>query len=417
MTSPPLTPSLQIISPVPDDTLAPATESPGSFVEALRADPEALVYMLLNVGDGDSQLIMLPADKRGHRPLAIVDIATRRKLPHLLDALNEADLIATPGTPGQVRLLVASHPHHDHIGGMTELLERFPDEGFIDQLWEPGYFYPSPSFHNLMRQLEGRSDIRWVQPTSGTSLFLGPVRFTVVGPGVGLKNRFDTYGVNVNDASITLMVEYPATKIQGEPDPNNRGRINRRLVKRKTRRLLLGADAQFTSWAQATVDFPNLEQEYNPVLARELRSATGGDYLKADLMKLSHHGSKHGVNIELLERVAAPTVLVSSQSGGGKYNFPHLLAMEAVREARQPTTTDSADRQPDYALGVHLTGGKLESGAEMGSIAAVIGSSATAPIRLFRLFDAPDAEIELHKAREARNLARSKRRGTGKARN
>ncbi|HWI00010.1 MAG TPA: MBL fold metallo-hydrolase [Propionibacteriaceae bacterium] len=416
MSSPLVSSPPSIISPVPDDTLAPPTDPPGSFVEALRADPQALVYMLLNVGDGDCQLILLPTDEGRPRQLAIVDIASRRKLPQLLKALHEAELIAAPGTPGQVRLLVASHPHHDHIGGMTELLDTYQKEGFIDQLWEPGYFYPSPSFHNLMRQLEGRTDIRWMQPTSGTSLFIGSVRFTVVGPGVGLKNRFDTYGVNVNDASITLMVEYPATKIQGEPDPKNKKRINRRLIKRKTRRLLLGADAQFTSWAQATVDFPNLEQEYNPVLARELRSATGGDYLKADLMKLSHHGSKHGVNIELLERVAAPTVLVSSQSGGGKYNFPHLLAMEAVREARQPSTTSSAERQPDYALGVHVTGAKLESGDEMGSIAAVVGSSATAPIRLFRLFDTPEADIELHKAREARNLARSKRRGAATAR-
>jgi beta-lactamase superfamily II metal-dependent hydrolase len=389
-----------IVSPVPDKTLARPAQAPGSFVQALQADPQALVYMLLNVGDGDTQLIMLPADEGGHRRLVIVDVATRRKLPQLLNALHESGLIALPGTPGQVRLLVASHPHHDHIGGMTELLDRYTEAGFIDQLWEPGYFYPSPSFHNLMRQLEGRNDIRWMQPTSGTSLFLGSVRFTVIGPGVGLKNRFDTYGINVNDASITLMVEYPATKIQGERDPNNEARINRRQIKRKTRRLLLGADAQFTSWAQATVDFPNLEQEYNPVLARELRAATGSDYLKADLMKLAHHGSKHGVNIELLERVAAPTILVSSQGGGGRYNFPHLLAMEAVREARQPTTTDSADRKPDYVLGVHLTGSKLESGDEMGSIAAVVGSSGK-PIRLFRFMDAPETHIDLHKAREA----------------
>src|SRR5215204_1468394 len=49
--------------------------------------------------------------------------------------------------------------------------------------------------------------------------------------------------------------------------------------------------------------------------------------------------------------VAAHTILVSSLSGGGKYNIPHLLAMETVRKVRQPSTTSSADREPDYALG------------------------------------------------------------------
>ena len=253
------------------------------------------------------------------------------------------------------------------------------------------------------------------QPTSGTSLFLGPVRFTVVGPGVGLKNRFDTYGVNVNDASITLMVEYPATKIQGEPDPNNRRRINRRLVKRKTRRLLLGADAQFTSWAQATVDFPNLEQEYNPVLARELRSATGGDLSEGRPHEIVAPRLKHGVNIELLERVAAPDSpgVVPKRRRKVQLSAPARYGSSA--RGRQPSTTSSADREPDYTLGVHVTGGRLESGPEMGSIAAVVGSSATAPIRLFRFLDAPEPPSSCTR-RVRRESLRARATGHQKAR-
>lgn len=388
-----------VVEPLPKNALKPAEAAPGSLVNAIKADPEALVYFLLNVGDGDTQLLLLPAEPDGLRRLVVVDVATPGKLPRLLDSLAGQGLIEQPGTEGQVRLLVATHPHFDHIGGMSDFLDRYPAKGFIDQFWDPGYFYPSPSFHNLMQRVEAHPEIRWLQPTSGTTLFLGSVRLTVVGPGVGLRNRYDTYGINVNDASITLMVEYPATKVQTEPDPKDPKRINRRLVKRRTRRMLLGADAQFTSWAQATVDFPNLEQEYNPVLARELRAATGTDYLKADLVKLSHHGSKHGVNIELLERVAAPTTLVSSQVGGGSYNFPHLLAMEAVREARQPTTTDRTDRESDVELGVHVTGGSLETGEPLGTIAAVLSLSGSSPLRMFRLGDSPDRSIELASSR------------------
>ena len=394
-----------IVNPVEERTLTKAELYPGPLVRAMQADPQALLYFLLNVGDGDSQLLVLPQDEEGHRRLVIVDIATRRKLPNLLQALHEAELIERPGTPGQVRLLIATHPHHDHIGGIADLLDRYGTDasaGFIDQFWEPGYFYPSPSFHNLMFRLEKRRDLRWLQPTAGTTLYLDGVRFTVVGPGIGLRTRFDTYGVGVNDASITLMVEYPATKVLTENDPVNPRRVNRRFVKTRTWRLLLGADAQFKSWAQATVDFPDLEQEYNPVLARELRAATGGDYLKADLLKLSHHGSKHGVNIELLERVAASMTLISSQVGGGSYNFPHLLAMEAVREARQATTSSRADRRADHDLGVHITGGSLKSGQALGSIAAVISRSRSEPIRLFRLCDTPGDDIVLGNARIVR---------------
>lgn len=399
-----------VVNPLPSTALDPAEAAPGSLVNAIAAEPDALVYFLLNVGDGDTQLLLLPTRKGQPRRLVVVDIATRGKLPALLDALHTAlpdqPLIDKPGSEGQVRLLVATHPHSDHIGGMADFLDRYPGAGFIDQFWEPGYFYPSPPFHNLMARLEGRPAIRWLQPTAGTTLFLDSVKLTVIGPGVGLRNRFDTYGVNVNDASITLMVEHPATKIETEQDPADPRRINRRLVKRRSTRMLLGADAQFTSWAQATVDFPDLEQEYNPVLARELRAATGTDYLKADLVKLSHHGSKHGVNIELLERVAAPTTLVSSRVGGGSYNFPHLLAMEAVREARQPTTTSRDARESDYELGVHVTGGSLETGDPLGSIAVVVSRSPSTPVRLFRLLDRPGDDVRLASARMCRPLRR-----------
>lgn len=392
-----------VVEPVAERALSTAASPPGHLVNAMKADPQALLYCLLNVGDGDSQLLVLPENESGVRRLVIVDIATRHKLPKLLEALYAEQLIEPPGTPGQVRLLVATHPHHDHIGGMVDLLDRYGEnDGFIDQFWEPGYFYPSPSFHNLMLRLEQRRDIRWLQPTAGTSLYIDGVRITVVGPGIGLRTRFDTYGVGVNDASITLMVEYPATKVLSESDPADPRRVNRRLVKGQSRRLLLGADAQFKSWAQATVDFPDLEQEYNPVLARELRAATGRDYLKADLLKLSHHGSKHGVNIELLERVAASMTLVSSQVGGGSYNFPHLLAMEAVREARQASTSSRVDRYADHDLGVHITGGRLESGQALGSIAAVISRSSSKPIGLFRLCDSASQDIVLSDARMVR---------------
>ena len=149
-----------VVPPVPKTALAAGTNAPGSLIEALHADPRAFAYILLNVGDGDTQLLILPADQTGQRHLVIVDMATTVKLPRLLSALHDAGLIEEPGTPGQVHLLVATHPHHDHIGGMSDLLDRYTRDGFIDQFWEPGYFYPSPSFHNLMRRLEGRRDIR-----------------------------------------------------------------------------------------------------------------------------------------------------------------------------------------------------------------------------------------------------------------
>lgn len=397
-----------VIDRVPAKALKAPEPVPGSLLRAIADDDQALVYFLLNVGDGDTQLLLLPPDNiSGHRRLMVVDVATAGKLPELIESLTTAGVLAAEqGASGQVALLVATHPHFDHIGGMADLIDRYRDhEGWVDQFWDPGYYFPGPSFHNLMRQLEDtKVCARRLQPTSGTTMYLDAVKVTVVGPGVNLRTRFDTYGVGVNDASITLMVDYPAAAIYTERDPDNPDRRNRRTAPSNGRRLLLGADAQFASWAQATVDFPDLAQMYNPVLARELRAARGRDYLAADVFKLSHHASKHGINLELLERVGAGLTLISATDGGGRYRFPHLLAMEAAREARQATTSSAAARKSDYELGIHLTGARLEGdgAGALGSIAILLPRGTRTPVRMFRLMDGPKERIDLTAAREVK---------------
>lgn len=397
-----------VVTPVDPSTLDPPAPAPGSLVAAATADPTALVYFLVNVGDGDTQLVLLPPDsKDGARRLVIVDVATAGKLPELVASLHEAGLLTeAPGTAGQIRLLVATHPHMDHIGGMADLLKTYNrpadgGQGCIDQFWEPGYFFTSPTFHTMMRQLEASPWIRRLQPTAGTTCYLDSLKITVLGPGVGLRTRFDTYGVEINDSSITLMLEYPATRVYTEPDPVDPGRRNRRSVRDESRRLLLGGDAQFTSWAQATTDFPDMKQQ-DPVLAKELRTAVGRDYLAADVFKMSHHGSKHGITLELMERVGAEYVLASCTVGGGKYHFPHALAMDAAREARQATTSNGAPRRSDHDLGIHVTGAQLSDAAAspLGSLALLVPRSSRAPIRLFRMMDRPESPIDLAQARE-----------------
>jgi hypothetical protein len=434
-----------VLQPVDPEVVAPAGARAGSLIQAILDDPDALVYFLLNVGDGDTQLLLLPPDSNDRvRRLMIVDVATTKKLPDLIEKLHEVEvpsetgvkrLIQRPGAPGQIRLVVATHPHFDHIGGMGELLSTYnglrsrraalprnadsedgtnlsmedaatpyASDACIDQFWEPGYFFPSPSFHKLMAELEISPWIRRLQPTSGTTTYLDSVKVSVIGPGIGLRSRFDTYGVEINDSSLTLMLEYPASRIYTEADVSDESRLNRRAVKARSRRLLLGGDAQFTSWAQAAIDFPDMRNAQNPVLARELRAARGRDYLASDVFKMSHHASKHGINLELMQRVNAKYVLISSTGGGGRYGFPHALAMDAAREARQASTTSGAARLTDHVLGIYCTGAVVDDAARtgLGSIAMLVPRQASKQLRIFRLMDDSEDLIDLSKAREIR---------------
>lgn len=406
----------EVFPPIlPAGRLADAAPGDGAFVAACRQEPDALLYFLLNVGDGDTQLMVLPPDSNdGQRRAVVVDVATTRKLPALIDALHAADLLADPRGDRTFPIVIATHPHDDHIGGMPELIGRYGGRAPVNiaDFWEPGYFHPSPSFVDLMVSLEERPWISRLQPTSGTTRYLDTTKIMVTGPGVGLRSRFDTYGVNVNDASLTVMVEFPAVRIAAESADGQGSVFNRRYRRAVGRRLLLGADAQFTSWAQTTLDFPELRQEDNRALARELRAARGSDFLRADVLKLSHHGSKHGMTLELVERVAPTLTLVSSVGGRGKYNFPHRIAVEAVREARQATTRSGVGRLDDHELGIHYTGGSGDIGeghkGPLGSIGLLIPAHPRHPIRLFRFLDQPRETMSLAMAREVRLPSRSR---------
>ncbi len=332
-------------------------------VELLRDDdfardcaPEDLVYFLLNVGDGDTQLVLLPADSEGRRGAIVVDVATTRKLPWLVETLAEIGLLRE--TSRLFPLVVGTHPHEDHIGGMPEFLDRFGS--LVSEYWEPGYYHPSASYLETMRALEEHEAIQHSQPTSGFTRFIGRARVMVLSPTIALRNR-------------------------------------RYLRLRRTQALLLGADAQTLTWGQVMNDFPELRPSDAPV-AKALRMALGADPLRATVFKVPHHASKHGVTLELVEMIKPRLSLISSTPGGGRYNFPHTVALESVREALEAIASSGTQHRPDHELGIHYTCTSDAAGAPLGSIAIVLSPNGQKR-HLWRFGDRPGERIELAKTR------------------
>jgi competence protein ComEC len=270
----------------------------------------------------------------------------------------------------------------------------------VRELWEPGYYHTSRAYVEMMRVLEDADPhIQHTQPASGTTRFIGRVRVQVLAPGVGLRSRFDTYGVDLNDASITLRLEFPASRVQ------QRGR-ERRYVRPKARTLILGADSLLASWSQALVDFPEIHTERAPT-AKVLRKAIGRDALRAEIFKIPHHASKHGVTLGLVEVVHPSLSLISSVGGGGKYNFPHLVALDAIREGLEPTTLSGATRSPDHELGIHHTSALDSEGTTLGSIAVVV-SPRGRKREIWRFGDSPSEPVDVDKARRFVPATRSR---------
>jgi len=380
--------------PIPDSLFTPL---PAGETLVDHVGPDDLVYFLCNVGDGDAQLLLLPeqaATQTGTRMrrAIVVDSASPTKIPRLLRSLVDAGLLPaqtgsqTQPADGAIALVVATHPHRDHIGGISQLLTGFA--GAVSEMWEPGYYHTGPDYIEMMNAIESQASLLYAQPTSGLRRWFGNVAVTDLTPSIQLRNRFDTYGVEVNNASISLRVEFPATRVV------QRGDDRSLLDTPNTKSLILGADAQTLSWSYADTDFPVLAAS-DTAAAKAIKAATGSDPFRSQVLKVSHHASKHGVNLELVERIRPALTLVSSVAGGGSYRFPHTVGQELIREAIDPTTTSGAAHPPDWELGIFYTSDTSTAGAKLGSFAVVVGAGQRTT---WRMLDSTTGAIDLSKA-------------------
>lgn len=367
-----------------------------NFVASIQ--PENMVYFLCNVGDGDAQLLLLPEDPdTNQRQAIIIDAARKKKLPWLIGDLVAAGLL--PATPnpvndedypvpdGSIPLVIATHPHRDHIQGMEQVLHDFRHR--ITEFWDPGYYHTIPSYISVMNEVERNPHLLYSQPASGYRKWIGDVVLTVMSPSIQLRNRFDTYGTEINDASISVRIEFPASRVI------QRDEARELVANPVTMSLMLGADAQTLSWSYVLTDFPYLP-ESSTAAAKAIKAATGGDLLNADVMKISHHCSKRGVNLELMERVNPRMTLISSVRGGGQHSFPHDVAQDLIREALDPVAKSGNPHQQDWEIGIFYTSDREDSGVDLGSIALVLTAR---NIVKWRFGDTREARLRFANAR------------------
>ena len=202
-------------------TIAEAGLAPAANIGLADSD---LALFVLNVGDGDALVIRFPVEGPAPTPTyGIVDSFAADKTIALVEALGA----------GPLRFVCATHPHLDHIRGLRKVLQHFGDR--VVEFWDSGFRYTSDTYRTLIEQVVGQSaTLRFIRPTSGFELVHAGTQLTVLSPSISLRNRYDTHGVDVNNASIVLRVTYPVRPPSADY-PSSAFRYPRRRFRRAGR--------------------------------------------------------------------------------------------------------------------------------------------------------------------------------------
>ena len=326
-----------------------------------------LAVITLNVGDGDAIIIKFPS-KKGKSACAVVDCYNANKTIAALEALK----------PDYIPFICATHPHFDHTAGMKKLLNWCIDNDLApEQFWDSGFRHVSKTHYDIIRLLQEHHDkIRTVFPTSGYETVIHNVRVLVLSPSIRLKNRYDTFCTNINNASIVLKLEYPPKDIApyylSEEKASDQDLAKNERLKQNT--VILGGDAQFDAWARITDEFPELQHTKNR--GQMINSdVIKHRPLRCQVLKVPHHMSKHGISLEVVETLR-PRHSIASCADKSEHKFPHELTVMAVEDIRDKKVKDK---------GIRYTGHHKKE-LRSGTVVALFQGSSTKP-KLYGLGD------------------------------
>ena len=245
-------------------------------VEGVSQQENTLKVVVFDVGQGDSIFIQTPGEKQ-----ILIDGGESQII---LEKLNQEMKF----NDRQIDIVVLTHPHADHLGGLIEVLKRYQ----VSAIWMTGVIHTSNvylEFLNLIKEkniptkiifscqqdeLEGCSDL--IEIETG-------VQFKILYP---LENLFEKRIDNLNNSSIVMRLDYDNSS------------------------LLLMGDAE------------------TPV-EKEILENFKIEELKADVLKVGHQGASDASSQEFLE-IINPEYAIISVGADNSYGHPSLRIIRRI---------------------------------------------------------------------------------------
>ncbi|MFW6089390.1 MAG: ComEC/Rec2 family competence protein, partial [Gemmatimonadota bacterium] len=175
----------------------------------------------------------------------------------------------------RIELGILSHPDLDHLGGLRGLLPEI----HVERVLDTGDPVPSAAYAGFLADVDA-AGVQWLPAAAGDRIQVDDVFVTVLGP-VRRRAGSGTPGAGgVNATSLSF-------------------------------RLTVGGRFRYLNTGDATV-----------AEERSLLAAWPTDSLRADLLKVGHHGSRTSSDPVFL-RAAASRIAVVSAGAGNRYGHPH----------------------------------------------------------------------------------------------
>ncbi len=214
-----------------------------------------LTVHFIDVGQGDSILVDIGDTE------ILVDGGDRT--PGVVNYINAY-------IDGALEVMVATHPHADHIGGLIAVLDRFE----VKEIWLNGDISTSKTFSDFMNLVNAENAIVH-EAERGKSIQVGVLTFTILHPIKPLN-------MDTNNNSIVLSLSY--------------GDIN----------FLFMGDAE-----------------------RQAESSMLSLVSDIEILKVGHHGSRSSSSPEFLN-LAKPDIAIYMAGEGNSYGHPHKETMDAL---------------------------------------------------------------------------------------
>ncbi|MBL8635400.1 MAG: MBL fold metallo-hydrolase [Myxococcales bacterium] len=252
-----------------------------------RVQAAELSITFAAIGQGDAALVISPTGKT-----VLIDGGPPEGTEHLLQVLQQRKVTA-------IDLIILTHPHLDHLGGLSQVIRRMPVRMFLDS----GFPSTSPPYVTLLRTLSER--------------------------GVTVKNATMGRSIDLGDGAALTILGPPSPFLESTRSDVNANSVVARLAWK-------GRSALFTGDAEPEAERAMLE-----------RNASQPALLQAELLKVAHHGGRYS-STEAFLRAVSPRIAVISCGIGNDYGHPTVDAMNRIQAVQ--ATLYRTDLQGDVTV-------------------------------------------------------------------